>query len=640
MINRNGRIGRCRGVALAAMLCVLGLAGSPAPAAEAADRLGLEDVLHPNTILFVRAFDLGRLGESMGDTALGRVRQHPEVAEFLELLSVRNEEFVDRVTEESGLDRDTVAALFRAEVSFAFRGFGGSDEGSLFYYALSFPEPLDHENVFTILEAIAQRMLNPQIVANRTTIDGVPILNLTLPENYYFALLDNLLVMTRDEKGLTDMIGRFRDPRGNVALSETPTFRKVAAGAGVRPGGAFYFLNTRLAMPVLLALTSDETVALLDALGLPSVEGIGFSAVYTGEGLRDTLYLYAPRERTGILRVLTLERGAERAAASVAEDAGVLLAARVNLVHLYREVPRLIDSVREAWPVAQRSEADGTARSPALSGFRALIGEDQILGVPAEEVLATLGDSIVLAPAPAGMAVRFDHADAAAFEAVIARMEDRLGKTDGILSGSFTSLPEGRHILRYYNQSGHPVPLAPSYVRLDDQTVLIAAHPQVLKSILRHDPGKTLAAAPDFRRVAAGMPEGLGGFIYFDSTGSYARVYDALMPFLNALTAYPDLMAVDPGLLPPGEELTPFFFGTGLGMHNTQEGLTLTAYSPMGLGGAFVYALDRLVVNNPATMSVAGGALMHLFGSEDSLMDLTGFGLEDAAAEPAPAAAP
>lgn len=625
------------GLVLLLFLGCLPAAGGAAGAAPAR-RIGLEDVVHPNTVLFFRLFDFSRLGTDLESTAVGKAARHPEVADFLDTLDVRRDQLINRVSEESDLDRETVAAFFRGQWSVAYLGVNPRRGEHMACYGINFPAPPAREKVYTILKTFFQRVADSRILAATNTIEGAEVLTLTLPEVYYFALLDNLLLITRHESVLKDTIRRYQQgPRG-MALGRTPTFRKVAAGSGVQGNNSFLFVNTRLAMPVMMRLTSRETVELLDALGMRSVEGIGGSAVFVADGLRTTLYLHAPRQRTGILQVVLFEEGAEEMARTLPEDAGFMMSARVDMVHMYHELPRLYEAVREAVPWLREQDAATEGTRLVATGLRTLMGLKEIFGIPIEEVLRTLGDSVVFHHGPAGTAIRFDRCDTAAFEKVIARMEQALEEDPDFASGEFTSLPEGDKVLRYYNQSGHPVPMAPSYVILDESTVMVASHPQVLKAILRHPAGKTLAGSADFQHVMTGLPEGLGGLYYIDSTASYARVYDALIPFLNGLTAWP-AVTVDPGNLPPGNELTPFVFGTAVGVRNAPEGVTVISYSPIGIFGGLVYAFDRMIVSNPATMSLAAGFFAHSFGLEGAariLEEVSAEGEEPAAEELAP----
>ncbi|MBN1257997.1 MAG: hypothetical protein JXA52_09875, partial [Planctomycetes bacterium] len=541
-------------------------------------RIGLEDVLHPNTLLFVRGYDFSRLAKDMEGTALAKVAAHEEVALFLEELTLRRDELIDRVSEESQLDRETVAAFMEGQIAIAFRGLEPKLEN--LYIGISFPESPDRDKLFAMISAIGQKIINSSIPAQKTTEGDIQRLMLATPNENYFMLLDNLLVMTQNQEGLNDLIDRYLAGGKIPVLSSLDSYKRAASGSQAKPGSPFIYLNVRKALPALRTFTSPETVNFLDSLGMQSISDIGISAVFTGEGLRQTLYLHTPKERTGILKVLAFEQGITTRTKHLSNNFDSLLSARVNIMQFYQEVPRFIQACKDAMPSRSLRNSAATPGSPSAIGLDSLMGKDEILGVPVEEVLRPLGDSIIIQPCSAGTTICFNRADALAFEQVISRMEATLVKQGNGGAGEFTNLPEGDKVLRYYNQSGLPLPLAPSYVVLDENTILLSTHPQVLKAILRHsdEAAVTPAGIRDFDRVISGMPKDIGFLYYVNSKESYARVYDAILPFLNVITAYPAL-AADPGLLPPGNELSPFFFGTAVGISNSPDGMTLTAYS-------------------------------------------------------------
>ncbi|MFH0911621.1 MAG: hypothetical protein V1918_08985 [Planctomycetota bacterium] len=488
--------------------------------------------------------------------------------------------------------------ILHAQVSLSFRGLSPESGGAVVDLGFALAHPPEEEALYTALRVLIQRIINPTIPAQMLTVSDKRVLVLPTPEKNHFALLGNLLVVTRDRAGLEEMIGHYQSPGAAPSLGKDPAFLAVMKGARVRPEDAFVFLNTARAIPVIRELTSPAVVDLISALGLPSVQAAGIGSNFQDEGLRQTIYLYAPAERSGLLRVFALGGGISNCAGAVPQDTDILLTARVSPAHLYREVPPLVDAVRKVLPSANRS-----GREVSLAS---LARERTILGVPAEEVLSALGDSVIFQSGPYGRVLRFDRADPAAFERVIARMEEKLG-------GAFASGPEGR--IFYFNQSGYPLPLAPSYAILrGENTVLVATHPQVLKSYLREAGGLTLLENADFLRTTAGLPGASSLLAYVKAAPSCVSVYDAALPFLNALTALKPL-AVDPGILPPGRELADYFFGFGVGVTNEPSGLTVTVYSPLGLGGPALYALDR-VIQNPALVGISIGGLYQVFGLE------------------------
>jgi len=701
---------RLRAAGLLAIICTALLtyasaAQPPVRPTPSAPRLGLADVLPSDTIAFVRSYpDMG-FWDGLKQGAIGRMADHPEVAEFLDLLKLRRNETIDLILQNTmqgqlvaaelveherpeakalwsrharelralvdapggsvaaqadrvcpfllmtvneqerefrdlvGKYRDEAAAaqpdvdgflrelsalgqtlvdeyqqeidpivrqhepilrdLLASQIAIGFRGLDPETGMPLIEVGFSFAQPPDRRKVYAALRDLTQRLLSPGIPVQSVKVNGVPALVIPTPHENFFVLVDNLLIYSRDGEALARMLARHAT-RETTSLAESPVFLAARRGAEVERDGPFFYLDTQRAIPVLEEVTNRKTVRVIHALGLPSVRAVGVGTHWLGEGLRQTVYLYAPGERTGVLQIFRLEHTLTGGAGEVPDRAQGLAAARVSLRELYEEVPVLIDAVRDIWP---STDDEG----PRLS-LAALAREQKILGVPTDEVLGSLGDSVIYHAGPYGQALRFDRADPRAFDDVIRRMEEHLG-------GQFSSDPNGR--VFYFNHSGYPLPFAPSYAVLRERnTVLVATHPQVLKSILRDASQKTILDRRDFRRTLGGMPRELGALAYVDAGDSFVNVYDAGLPFLNALTAL-DALAIDPGILPPGEEVAEHFFGFTLGVTNTPHGIKGTAYSPLGFGGPAVYILDH-VISNPALIGVTvGGLYHHLAGFEE-----------------------
>jgi hypothetical protein len=81
-------------------------------------------------------------------------------------------------------------------------------------------------------------------------------------------------------------------------------------------------------------------------------------------------------------------------------------------------------------------------------------------------------------------------------------------------------------------------------------------------------------------------------------------VYNTLLP-LASLWAGSAHYPVDTGLLPPASAIVPRMFGVALGIRNQPQGLTLQAYSPIGIHGLAVVLFDRLVASNPLALAWA-----------------------------------
>jgi hypothetical protein len=601
---------------LASALLTAGLFGARSFAEE--DQLEIESVLPPETLLFFQLPDGKAQAPAYEKSVLRQVAGHPEVAAFLTGYQDAKSKFIQQVAEVAKLEPAFIASLLSGQLSGAILDVSEDQNGQVDFtslMAVRLAQEPDQKQLFDAVKALVNK---PRDMSN----DPIPLKNVAWEEKYAgdhtvlmiagekplrFVLMGRFLLFYRgpSSDGLKAILDRRKDALGAKSLARDPLFKSVYAGAEASGQMGFIYINSSRLYGLLEALRLPRQLRLLDALGLNGVQALGMAGGFQEEGIRHTMYLHAPGERRGILCTLSMLTKAELAAQQLPADAPGILAARADLPSLYREIPRLFDAVEEALGI----------KTPL--GLANLAGKQDILGVPAPELLETLGDAIIIQPGPAGVAIRFDTANCQAFEAVIARMEQTL-------EAKFTRLPvktgDGREVvIKYFNRSGQPVPLAPSYCvyRQAGETGVIyfATHPQVLKAIFRQPPMRPLTEATDYKRVSRGMGQGYGVFMYSDSRESYPRVYDAVMPILNVWTAIPSYSA-DAGLLPPGNELAQYFFGCGMGIKNNPQGITFTTYSPLGFGAVLVYMSDKFLISNPTTLGVIGAKLAEFFGAD------------------------
>ncbi|MHC4871701.1 MAG: hypothetical protein ACYTFY_07640 [Planctomycetota bacterium] len=568
-------------------------------------RIHLENLLPVNTLFYCRTFDLSSLDKAVDKTSIGKLKNHPEISEFIDMLTIKKEEFIDRLVKERSVDRPMVGRILNGQYSIAFHGIDPATGSPLIYLAVSFPDKPDREKLFNALKGLAWVNLSSHIPAQEIKMSGTTVLNLPMPgvnstffkENNYFALLSNLLVMTTSKEGLKLLIDNYNNHSMAKTLAGDELFSKVYKNSHTSKNGSFVFLNTRVAVPIIKFMSSPETGKLIDAIGLPAVDAFGFSINFPGEGMRHTLYLHSPRERTGILKVLKPAGGIEKISSIVPVQTSDLFSAKVDLSALYEEFPRLLDSL---------SLARGFDLKNAFGLNMLADKNDALFGVKAETIIKTLGSYVTIHSGPAGAVIRFENADTENFEKIISFMEKKM-------QNSFTSISEGEKIIRYFNQSGKPVPFAPTYSISGKNEILVATHPQVLKAFFRQEVKYLLRQSKDYQLAVSGLPAEMGLLYYVHSTRSYSRVYDAMLPFMNAITAYSSISA-DPGILPPGKEIEKYFFGFAVSANSNAEGITITAHSPLGIGGTLVYGADKLVANNPAVMSVFSAWLYKVLG--------------------------
>ncbi len=574
----------------------------------------LADVLPPETICFFRRPAVKVQQAGYQQSVLRKIAANLEMSRFLRAWEVTQRKYVNDVAAKANLDPAFVQSIMDGRISGALVDMGmitsksGKTElGYTLVLAVRLEQKPDRKKLFGAIRAMVDRWQEQQGRKQKIPLSkvaweekypgGHKVMMIVGANPLRFVLLGKTLLFYRGPRseGLKRILANFDNPLTARVLSKSQLYRAAYGGAEAGRDMGFLYVNTVKLHSLLGAVGMPKVTRLLDVLGIRGVMALGCAGGYFGGGLRHTLYLHAPRERRGIIKSLSMKPKAEAAAMMLPGDAPGILAARANLGSLYNEIPLLVDAVEHA-----------LGRATPL-GLANLAGQQTILGVPAQTILSTLGDAVIVQPGPAGWVLRFDNANYAAFTAAVVRMQKNAGVR---FSGQALRLGANQVFnVYYFNRSGKPLPVAPSFCIAQKHAngtgvIYIAAYPQAIKAVLRHKCAGMLQGAPDYQRVSAGMGKGYGVFLYVNNRDSYPRVFDnLLLPILNAWRSV-SATAPDPGLLPCGRDIAPHLFGCGVGIKNQPQGITFTAYSPMGFGGFAVFLLDKLVVSNPTAIGM------------------------------------
>ncbi len=559
------------------------------------------------------------------------VGQNRDMAAFLEDMEGQRESFIREAAAQNEVDAELVRMMVDGQISLALMDVQVTRAKSLDYgmaIAIRLPKPVEEDTFFEAIAAAvkkvrAKRGLSeaekalPFRINSAHNVERWPtghrVMTILEPPPLRFVLMGQTLVIYRGTRteGLKQLLHNHANPLTAKTLMKSDDYRKVVRGTQAHAGCLFIYLNGRKTYNLVNAMSLPQWTGLLHAFGMDGIDAMGVSmgyyykpkVGYTG-GVRHTLYLQTPASRReGILRAMSLQSGAEKMAGFVPQDTKSFMAARVRFDHLYQQIPPLVHAVEDALK---------TEFPVYLKEFD---GDEKLLGVPVQELLNAFGESFVIQAGPAGTVFRFERAHVDRFARSIATMEATLKSEQrpGFTAQQLTTGAGERATVRYFNRSGYPVPLAPSYCitrRNADGTgtLYVSTHPQAIRAVLRQPADPRITAAADFEKVMLGMDHGYGVFFYGDTRESFRKVYDTLLPATNFLTSVP-IFSADPGKLPPGRDVEKYLFGVGLGVHSDDEGITFVSYGPLGVYGFLVHAIDKLNLLTPTSLGMVAGLL-------------------------------
>ncbi|MDR2391414.1 MAG: hypothetical protein LBE84_07030 [Planctomycetota bacterium] len=594
---------------LTALLIILPiLVPAPAPAAETR-RIAFPDILPANAIACLIPPDAASLEHDYSASFFYQLSALPEMAPFLKSFEESRRLLAGDLAGAAGVSSQFAAELLDAKIGFSLINAGIGRGGDPFYEfaaVLALRGQPDRETVFSAVKALLNRPevvrsvlqsqgMDPNLplksLAQEETLSGYPPI-LRIGPDIRVAAIGNLILIYNGHG--SEGIARLFDAASRPAssLAGNPLFQAAWRGSEASAASSFLFVNAGRLMSILDALNYTGAIRAIEALGLAGAQAIGITGAYRQNGIRHNLFLASPGGRTeGILSALLPVPpewqgvGMEAYSRTIPTQTDFFAALRIDLPTFFREASYLADSI------------GAIARPGGLAG---LIANGQILGVPLAQLVAPLGNEIILHPHDDTLVALFRQVNIPAFEAIVGQMERNAGET-------FNTLAVSGYPIRYFNRRASlQAPLAPAFFLAPSRpggqtgTLYAATHPQALVSLIRESQGsrESLAQTADFLETSAGLSGGYSFYYYSGNRDAYRRVYNFLLPVASLWAAsrrYP----ADTGLLPPAGIATRGMFGCAIGIRGAENGALVQIFSPVGANALPVLLIDRLVISNP-----------------------------------------
>lgn len=586
-------------------------------------KLFLPDILPPDTIACFVPADVNASDRTYADSLFHRLRQLPEMAAFLQSVEQSHNALAQDVSKTTGIPAQQALEVIDGKLGFALidvRVASGRPRAE-FMIALALNVVPDRNALYNAVMAALNRPeiisvvlesqgLDPKtpirsIIQEETISGGYPPL-LRLGPNIRVAILGNLVMLYHgyDSESIKKVFDAAYGNAPNLAASAA--FRSAFQGSETQAGMSFAYVNIPRLRPIIDVMNLDgPAIQVLESLGLMSAQAVGISGGFLGEGVRHNIYFHFPGGmRGGLLSTLApvapnAKFGMEAYGQVIPAWAEAFMSAHLNTRALLQELPYIL-------------QATGLVTRPG--GLGGMLTGETILGVPLPEIVAAVGPNAVVRPHDDTQILYFDNVDLAAFERIIARMEQNAGTR-------FSTLQvDGQNSVAYFNRRASlAAPLAPAFSlkawpNADGRGYLyVASHPQALVSLIRDSAQSrdSIASTQDFQRVQAGMTGNYSLFFYSNSRDVYRRVYNLLLP-IAAVWASASRYPVDTGLLPTAATITPVMFGCGVGVKHLPEGLAIQAYSPLGVHGLTAILVNKLVASNPIVLGYVYSGLEDL----------------------------
>lgn len=583
-----------RKLAAPALLLCLAALGQEAP-----DPFLMERVLPPGALLYLAVPQSARLSEDYRQSHLARFLENEEIRPFADSLlkwwkrrkndGVRGEPSWNELLRQMwGLSIDELWDLLGGPLSLAVYDLPFNEEHKLdLVLSLGSPDAKKLSGAVAKLKAAAKQqganLAEGEFKHQGTTVHEVALDDFKL----YHALVGNTLVVTTDQERIETIISAFGDQEF-AGLREDPAFKGARARVAAENR---HFLLMHLNLSGVLKKfrkeVGDETLGVLETLGLRDIASVAASVGYDGPYVRERYALLTSRQDRGILKFLAGGTPADPSAKWVPSGALAYSHFGLNLAELY-------DVVRAAAKVSPGFEEQFA---------RGLKEYEDRLGVGLRQVFETVGASWTAYSAfPAAGGSYPDSLyvvslkDPAAFEAALERIardakfpvEETTFRGQKIRWVTIGFDPGGAPDpdLGVNLQFGYPVAYFIKDGFLFAASDLLSLKRQVLRFAA---PAAPIDRDPRFQAIASRIPRGeWESWSYMDFGRLVNILYSSLEPFAHpfrdmARDETGDLV-VDLARLPLGESLADLLGPTLTHKRTLPDAILVDSYSHTAVG--------------------------------------------------------
>jgi len=560
-----------------------------ASGSAAEDINALEKILPADTMLYVSFKNPGEQ-VAFHESAIYKIAQEPEMKAFLANVEDELRGLHARHAAELPVDIGLIEEALGDEISFAFTGLRQADESSppqpgiiistVFQRA---PEDAEQALLAALRAASGGAVGDAQPAFDH---QGVSVKSVGTPDvTFYYTFLGKRLIAASAEADLRAMLDLAQ--AAGRSLAEDAMFKKTMSKVGGSDAMVRLYVNAQLLTNLMRVSIPPQQSGVLDTLGLYNIQALGLASRFADGGIRDSFYIYAPGERTGILPQAGNPVDLSMLSC-VPDNAEMVSLTRLDIEQLYGTVMR---AIAQAAPEEQGRIAEAIAAAEEQVGFKIQ-----------EDLLASLGTQILIFQAPRETVFMVEVKDRAKLDSCIESLVAfGAGKVEK------RELEHEGATIRHVNITGLPLPLTPSYTYYRNFLV-VGLYPQTLKSFVARVKAKSpsITDSEDFQRVSGQYLKGCDAISYSNVAGKLTDCYDLVVILAQMLHGVSEV-SIRPELMPHGSAIEPHMFGLGSGTLNDAEGILTESFSPVGSAGGLLASLGT---QNLGTIGMMGGMMM------------------------------
>lgn len=564
----------------------------------------------PAETFFYASLDAAAAERGIRDLDLAKLLRDPEVAAFLQpLLATLAEQGIDPADPiASALAMAPTAEWLRGEAAFGIAGFEiTTPDGQTHRLSPDHPfsaklihrsiaiengEPAAATTRFAVdallscrpgpsLRATVEDFLaSPpaEFTVTRSMISGRPVtvVDIAFPDakatRIYADLSGERWIIGGAERSFTAALAGGRQD----SLARSPSFQRFRQRLTTGENALFAMFDAKHLLRMFRSFMPPIALEEAEILGLDTLNGLGLGLSFVEGGVRESVLLAFDGPPRGLLAPLAAFSGGfrslDRAPANTAFFAGLKL-----------DLAKLLDSVNSAGAAILPNDTAMVERQ---------LAEVEVFSLKlVEDLIPTFGDEISLALAPSTNPLipdalfTLELRDPARFGKILEHAR-AVGGEQGI---EFRPLPlaDGRE---GFSVIVPGAPVQPAFV-VDGQRLLGAISGYALRSVIARNQGKADdslandAGLASLRRGLAGCsPDSAAIWMHLDLAKVLPAVYEFGAMALPTLVQEEGL-PLDPAQLPLATTIVPYLRCIALTVHCDEGGLSIDAFSPMGLLG-------------------------------------------------------
>lgn len=542
------------------------------PCLWAQAKFNAEEMLPAKTLLYASITDGKKLCEDMQQLGLWQLFQSREWQDFFATLPaeyMQQFEMQKKMVEEQlGMPVAKMLEIFHGQISLAVVGMA---EGAPVPIVVLTWDLGAQKETFAQLFAAVRQQLYPMakgMSEDNIVIDGHPVVMIMTPVKMpvFLTYVDTTMVVCSDRNFLETLI--VAGKKTAEPLATYPAYARVKKELLGERAGKILYANVKAIAELGLAMAGprkqQQIAPILEMSGLNKLEALGLGVSFRNGQVAESIYLYTPEGRTGILGGIVPALYNEGLLASyMPENVIGFNHGCVDLLGMYKTYMGLFEQIapREYQGLMQMKQ-----------GFEEDFGvslEQDILAAIGNEYLSSFSLSGGIIP---DFAIQFAVKDMEKFRATLDKL---LAVVPKKYRYDFTW---NGHNFTYFNFSTmkQPMPIAPT-IALENNRLLVTLFPETAKNLITQSKGQLPA---DCLKYVDGRKYTVTEYLNIKAIAG--PIYRTVVPLAQAMVPRAK-SPVELALLPSAQTVESYLNNAVfIAMHNT-DGMLWEFHSPFGV---------------------------------------------------------